>query len=279
MNETHETVENPGGGPESALPPSTLWLLLEGRALGELATTWMVMPALRRAPRGDGHPVLVLPGFLASDTSTRPLRGFLKKLGYWAHGWKLGRNLGPRPGVEEAMQERLAALHERHGRTVSLVGWSLGGVYARELARQMPEAVRLVISMGSPFTHHPKANHAWRVYEKVTGTTVDELDARFVELQQTPPVPTTSIYSRTDGIATWQCCVEKEGPTSENIEVPGSHLGLGFNPLVLWAVADRLAQPEGHWRRFDLAGARRWLYAKPRPHETDGAEAGAASAG
>ncbi len=253
----------PGTG--SARAPSLGLLLIEGRALGELATTYAVMPLLRRGPRGDGHPVLVLPGFLASDVSTAPLRRFLGRHGYATHPWELGRNLGPREGVEDRLMERLLEIRERHGRKVSLIGWSLGGVYARILANRSPEDVRCVITLGTPFNADPKANNSWRLFEWVSGQRIDEVDPEtFRHIRETPPVPTTSVYSRTDGVTSWRCCVDKEGPLAENIRVPGSHCGLGANPLVLHAVLDRLAQPQGGWRRFRRSGLKRLLYWRPR---------------
>lgn len=251
MRSVIPAVEPAPAAPLRLLPPSKLWLLLEARAAGELLTTMALRRWLRRLPRGDGHPVLLLPGFLASDFSTRPLRSFLRDLGYWAHRWKLGRNLGVRGDLEERMAERLREIHERHGRRVSLVGWSLGGVYARVLAHRFPEQVRSVVSLGAPFAADTKANNSWRLYEWLTGARLDEMRAeRLAEFRDTPPVPTTSIFSRTDGIAAWQTTLQREGPQAESIQVPGSHLGLGFNPLVLYAIADRLAQEEGAWRPF-----------------------------
>jgi pimeloyl-ACP methyl ester carboxylesterase len=248
--------ESAAGPPPRISPPSLLWLLLEGRAAGELATTLALRPLLRRLPDGDGHPVLLLPGFLAGDVSTRPLRAFLRDLGYWAHRWKLGRNLGIRGDLEERLRRRLEEVHERHGRRVSLIGWSLGGVYARVLANRFPALIRSVITLGAPFAADTKANNSWRLYEWLTQARLDELPHdRLHEFRRTPPAPTTSIFSRTDGIAAWQTSVQREGPHSESIEVPGSHLGLGFNPLVLFAIADRLAQPEGAWKPFFRRGA------------------------
>jgi pimeloyl-ACP methyl ester carboxylesterase len=231
--------------------PSKLWLLLEGRAAGELVTTLALRKLLQRCIHGDGHPVLLLPGFLASDFSTKPLRRFLRDMGYWAHRWKCGRNLGLVGDLEERMRQRLEEVHARHGRPVSLVGWSLGGVYARVLANRYPALVRSVITLGSPFAVDTKANNSWRLYEWITDERLDEIPAeRLAEVRQTPPVPTTSIFSRTDGIAAWQTALQHEEPQAESIEVPGSHLGLGFNPLVLYAIADRLSQTEGDWRPF-----------------------------
>ena len=141
----------------SLKPPSNLLLLAEGRAFAEAAAGVLARPFLRRAPTGDGHPVLVLPGFLASDGSTVPLRRFLRDRGLLPYGWRQGRNLGPRPGVEERIFDRLQELRQRHGRKVSIVGWSLGGIYARELACRAPDDVRQVITLGSPFAGDPKA--------------------------------------------------------------------------------------------------------------------------
>jgi hypothetical protein len=250
---------------ETLRPPSRLLLSLEGRALFELGGFVAALPLLNLAPMGDGHPVLVLPGLVASDVSTRPLRSFLKSRGYATHGWKLGRNLGPRAGVERGMLERVRELRERHGRKVSLVGWSLGGIYARQLAKRLPDDVRQVITLGSPFAGTPRATNAWRIYEWASGQSVDDPAIDFARaLAEPPPVPTTAIYSRSDGICAWQTCVEKEGPQVENIEVEGSHCGLGHNPAVVYAVADRLAQPEGQWRKFEATGWKRLVYPDPR---------------
>ena len=140
--------------------------------------------------------------------------------------------------------------------TVSLVGWSLGGLYARQLAKMMPERVRQVITLGSPFAAGPKATNAWRVYEMASGRRADEEDPRFGgSLTGAPPVPTTAIFSRTDGICAWQGCREEATAMSESIEVESSHCGMGHHPAVVYAVADRLAQAEGEWSPFD----RCWL--------------------
>ncbi|MCH9649272.1 MAG: alpha/beta hydrolase [Deltaproteobacteria bacterium] len=241
--------------PERLPAPSKLWLLLEGRAAGELLTTLALRPLLRRLVRGDGHPVLLLPGFLASDLSTRPLRGFLRGLGYYAHRWNLGRNLGAQGDLEERLSERLDEVFERHQRPVSLVGWSLGGIYARLLANRHPERVRSVISLGSPFAEDVKANNSWRLYEWITKERLDEVSAeRLDEVRRTPPVPTTSIFSRTDGVTAWRSALEREGPQAESVEVRGSHLGLGFNPLVLYVIADRLSQGVDDWLPFFRSG-------------------------
>lgn len=245
-------------------PPSRTLMLLEGRAIHELGAFVGALPLLSLAPRGDGHPVLVLPGLIASDVSTRPLRAFLRNRGYAVRGWGLGRNLGLRPGVQQALTNLVEEMHDAHGRKVSLVGWSLGGLYARQLAKLMPHRVRSVITLGSPFAGPPRSTNAWRVYELASGRSAEEEDLRFGgPLSEPPPVPTTAIFSRTDGICAWQGCMEKASATSESIEVASSHCGMAHHPAVAYAVADRLAQPEGRWKPFERSGWRAMVYPDP----------------
>src|SRR5689334_24979999 len=259
-----ERKEGMSASAHALRPPSKTLMLLEGRALHELGAFVAALPLLSLAPRGDGHPVLVLPGLVASDVSTRPLRSFLKGKGYAVSGWRQGRNLGLRHGVQNAMVDLVQELNDTHGRKVSLVGWSLGGLYARQLAKMMPERVRSVITLGSPFASHPKATNAWRVYEMASGRRADEEDKRFGgSLSEAPPVPTTAIFSRTDGICAWQGCMEKASTKSESIEVESSHCGMGHHPAVVYAVADRLAQGEGQWKPFDRSGWRAIIYPDP----------------
>jgi pimeloyl-ACP methyl ester carboxylesterase len=241
--------------------PSPLMLALEGRAPWELGAAIASYPLLRQAPRGDGHSVIVFPGLAASDLTTVPLRAFLYERGYKPLGWELRFNLGPRDGVIERSIDRVLQVYRRTRRKVSLVGWSLGGVYAREIAKAVPHAVRCVVTLGSPFTGHPKANNAWRIYQLASGHTVDA--AEFARVRETPPVPTTSVFSRSDGIVAWQCCLQVEAPRAESIEVQASHIGLGANPATWFALADRLAQREGRWKAFHREGWRRWLYRDP----------------
>ena len=248
--------------PDIPGPPSKLLELLEVRVVPELATTLAALPLLQFAPRGDGHPVLVLPGLVATDGSTHLMRAFLADRGYAVQGWGLGRNVGLVPGLEAKMVERVRSLHGETGRAVSLVGVSLGGLYARELAARLPSAVRSVVSLGAPVRGRPRDTNVWRLYEMASGRRVD--DAR-IRRPRVPPadVPTTSIFSRSDGLVAWQACVESPTDRRECIEVVGSHCGLGVNAAALHAIADRLAQPEGEWRPFDRGGWRGVLYPDP----------------
>ena len=239
--------------------PGALLLVLEGRAPWEFAASVAATPWLRRLPRGDGHRVLVLPGLAANDLTTLPMRAFLKDRGYQPSAWEQGLNLGPRPGVLDALRTRVRVLFEVDRRKISLVGWSLGGVYARELAKEMPEMIRCVITLGSPFAGPPQATNAWWLFERVSGHPQPDA-AMQAALRVPPPVPTTSIYSRTDGIVAWQCSLNPPGALAENIEVHASHIGLGLNPLAMVAIADRLAQDPKRWRPFATSGLRRWFF-------------------
>jgi pimeloyl-ACP methyl ester carboxylesterase len=261
--EHHEETWMNRTAAQHAAPPSRLLQLLELRASWEFAAGLVALPWLRLAPRGDGHTVLVLPGLVASDASTRMLRGFLKRRGYDVHGWDLGRNYGPRPGIEDAMLALIDRLHAQSGRKISLIGQSLGGAYARSLATQRPDAVRSVITLGSPVTGHPRSSNAWRVYEFASGSSsVDP--SRWQQVTQAPQVPTTSVYSRSDGIVAWRSSIEASAlPHTENIEVISSHIGMAVHPAVLFAVADRLAQPEGEWQPFERRGWRAAVFPKP----------------
>ncbi|RYX90423.1 MAG: alpha/beta hydrolase, partial [Comamonadaceae bacterium] len=213
-------------------------------------------PLLAKAPAGDGRTVIIFPGLSANDATTIPLRRYLDHLGYRTEGWSQGFNFGPRAGVLESARAQLVNAFNRSGQKVSLIGWSLGGVYARELAKELPDMVRDVITLGTPFSGPPKSTNAWRVYELASGRTIDR-EVENYNLPEAPPVPTTSIYSRTDGIVAWQGSIQlpsQSNPDTENVEVIASHIGLGINPGAWWVVADRLAQPQGRWKPFARKG-------------------------
>jgi dienelactone hydrolase len=245
-------------------PPGLGLLLAEARGIFELNASLLLSPLLMRAPRGDGHPVLALPGFLASDLSMAPMRRYLKELGYDARAWRMGRNIGSVSRMRVALKDRLAEIYNATGRKVSIVGWSLGGVYARDLALQAPDMVRYVVTLGSPFANDVRATNATRLYEALSGEEVEDNSELRKAIAGDLPVPTTSIYSRSDGIVNWRTCLVRPSVTSENIEVHlASHVGLGVNPAALWAVADRLAQGEGQFRQFDRSGPFAIAYAPP----------------
>jgi len=242
--------------------PSKLLLLLETRALVELGASFPARQLLKDLPRGDGHPVLVFPGFLANDLSTRVLRRFLRDLGYVPERWTLGANRGYSEELDHRMQQRLRDVYEKHGRKVSIIGWSLGGVYAREVARALPEYVRQVITMGSPFGGAATSTNVTWIYDLVCDEKTADIDPRLLErLGEAPPVPSTAIFTRSDGVVAWQACREPHpGAFNESVEVKGTHCGLGFNPLVFHVIADRLVQPQEAWRPFLATGWRAALF-------------------
>ena len=239
--------------------PSPWLVMLEARAPWEYAAMLAATPWLNRLPVGDGHPVIVYPGLGAADFTTLPLRNFLRDRGYTPYAWKQGFNFGPKRGVLEGCRAQLQRVATMHRTRVSLIGWSLGGVYARELAKEQPEHTRCVVTLGTPFAGHPRATNAWRLYELVSGHSTHDT-AMIEQIRGAPLCPTTSIYSKSDGVVAWQCSINEAAPHTENIEVHASHIGMGMNPLALYAVADRLAQDPQDWQRFDLKGARKWFY-------------------
>jgi pimeloyl-ACP methyl ester carboxylesterase len=257
-----DSSESPAPGRLRA--PGLGLLLAEVRGIFEFNSSLLLSPLLMRAPRGDGHPVLALPGFLASDLSMAPMRRYLRELGYDTYAWKMGRNIGGVSRLRAALRDRLAEIHASTGRKVSVVGWSLGGVYARDLALQAPDLVRCVVTLGSPFANDVRATNATRLYEALSGETVDDDAELRKAIAGDMPVPATSIYSRTDGVVNWRTCLLRPSDTAENIEVHlASHTGLGVNAAALWAVADRLAQPEGQFSQFDRSGPFAIAYAPP----------------
>lgn len=239
-------------GPKGRAPALPYFLTEPLRGALSLASLPISAPLLAHAPRGDGHAVLVLPGLMASDLSTRPLRRFLRLLGYDVHGWGLGRNVGPTPSVVTGLPRALSDLADSSGRKVSLIGWSLGGIFARELAREEPDSVRQVITLASPYamqdTHQSRADIAFRSQSRrhVPGG----IPGR-ARMRQPVPVPSTAVFSRTDGIVDWQACIEPSGTSHENVQVRAGHLGIGVDPAVMWLLADRLAQPEERWQPFE----------------------------
>jgi len=243
------------------LEPQLLHTLLEGRVLAELAAFPLTLPLLRGLPRGDGHPVMVLPGFSADDTTTKVLRYFLKKQGYSVQTWGFRRNTGLAGNIEERVAERVKKLAQRSGRKVSLVGHSLGGLISRYVAHDLPDCVRQVITVGSPNGLDPKGSNVSNFLARSYGAANPEIMIRGANLHMTkarlerwhnsPMVPLTSIYSRTDGIVHWSSCLDPEDHEfSQNVRVPSSHIGMVHHPMTLWVIADRLAQPEGEWRAF-----------------------------
>ena len=258
--------------------PKGLHSLLEWRALAEVAVLPVAWPLLTSAATGDGHPLLLMPGFGADEWSLVALKAFLQGRGYQVQTWGLGRNVGFHRRHADALAQTLRHLHHQTGRKVSLVGWSLGGVFALHGAHEAPECVRQVITLGSPVNVDASGSQSpalvkalYRLIAHPMGASAHVMQPRAKKMRehQLPPVPLSCLYSLGDGVVPPQAATVDAAPGSEreNIQVAGSHNGLGFNALVLAILSDRLAQPEGQWRPFKPAGVRgsvyRWLTQQP----------------
>jgi len=247
---------------QDAGPAARLYLTEPARGLAGLAALPLAAGWLASARRGDGHGVLVLPGLLASDMSTALLRRYMSWLGYSVCGWQLGRNVGPTDRVLAELPRVLTDLARRTGGQVSIIGWSLGGIYARELARKQPDLARQVITLGSPFRlSDPSQSRADGSYRRRSHLHATGHPIPTPEQVASPiEVPSTAVYSRQDGIVAWQTCVEPETALHQNVEVRCAHLGFGVDPATLWVIADRLAAPAGARRPFRVPKALGTLY-------------------
>ena len=237
--------------------------MLEGRALFEMALLPALYPVLSNTPHGDGHPVLLVPGFTAGDSTLIGLSAFLRSRGYHVETWGLGQNTGFKLKFSHALEQKLRFMHHRHKRKVSLVGWSLGGVYAFYTAHAAPECVRSVVSLGSPMRFSVNEYEVpllvkaiYRYLAHPMGPVAHLANVRAKVLRAPPPVPSTCIFSMTDGIVPPEAARidDTDDDEHENIWVPGSHVGLGFNAAVMWVLANRLSQREGEWKPFDPDG-------------------------
>lgn len=208
---------------EQPSPPSLrLWA---GEAL-EIPKL-LLSPLQRAVPieRGSGQPVVVYPGYLTGDISSLRLRRSLRAAGYAAYGWELGQNRGARSDLLDRLGQRLADVVDRHGEPATLVGWSLGGIFARELAKQRPDLVRAVITLGSPFSGHPRANNAWRIYEAFNDHPVDNPPISS-NLAEKPPVPTIAVWSPIDGIVSPEAARGQPHESDRQVELRERHLSL-----------------------------------------------------
>ncbi len=251
--------------------PSPIHSWLEMRVFNEIATLPMAWPMLMQTPKGDGHPVLLSPGFMGDEGSLFALKRFLESRGYEVHTWGMGRNVGFKTRHATALEQKIRHLHHQTGRKVSLIGWSLGGLFSLHGALEAPECVRQLITLGSPVTMDPEhgsqsapfVRKLYRIIAHPMGPSVHLMQPRSKKLRsrQLPPVPISCLYSISDGVVPAQEATITGDPSHcENIRVYGSHVGLGFNAMVLAIVADRLAQPEGEWKPFEPAGLNGMLY-------------------
>lgn len=244
------------------IPPPAIGLAITEahRALAEFAGLLYTRRFLERMPRGDGHGVVLLPGFLGDDGYNAPLRRYLNKLGYAAVGWAQGRNLGPRGDLLERTVEYIADAADQSGGKVSLIGHSLGGIYARELAKELPDKVRQVITLGSPFGEgRDTGTYPRRLFSALNPD--EQITIQQHSLTEPPPQPTTAVFSKEDGVVNWMTCYQEgRHEQAQNIQVWGSHCGMTINPMVWFLLAERLSQPEDDWRPFRSSSWRRLFY-------------------
>src|SRR5690606_16202770 len=216
------------------IPPLSLKdLLQETRCIPELARLALHWRQIVPAPDVVGQPILLLPGFGASDWMMEPLRRYLMHHGHRVYRWGLGRNHGRLGELLPDLRQRVQAIVEKRGEPIQVVGWSLGGYMAREIGREKPEWFRHLITLGSPVFGGAKYTIFQSRYRR-QGVDLDAIAARIEERFSTPlQVPVTAIYTKTDGIVCWQACLDHRSPHVRHLEVSGSHTGLIYNPDTL----------------------------------------------
>ena len=235
-------------------PSLALFGIEPWRAAFEFASHHMA-PAEAKPAAGDGHPVIIFPGMGTNGTAVAPLRRHCKSLGYEALDWGRGFNRGPEGDIDAWLADlkgHTTELLSGFEQSATLIGWSLGGIYARELAKTMGPRVRQVITIGTPFNASADHTNVGWIFRMLSGSAPPFDAALSARLRSAPAVPTTSIYSRTDGVVAWQTCKhDVESHRVQDLEVDGSHAGLGWNRSVLRIVGDRLAQVPGRWQRYE----------------------------
>ncbi len=235
-------------------PSLALFGIEPWRAAFEFASHHLA-PAEKRPVAGDGHPVVIFPGMGTDGTAVAPLRRYCKALGYEALDWGRGFNRGPQGDIDAWLAELKAhttQLLSGFKQSATFIGWSLGGIYARELSKTMGRRVRQVITIGTPFNANADHTNVGWIFRLLSGSAPPFDAALSARLRSAPAVPTTSIYSRSDGVVAWQTCQHgAESQHVQDLEVSGSHVGLGWNRSVLRIVGDRLGQAPGRWQRYE----------------------------
>ena len=244
--------------------PSILKTVFEWRAAFEGVALLGAYSILRKAPKGNGEPVLVIPGFTTSDNGTHFLRNYLTQQGYEVFGWELGVNNGLNTPQYKKLVKRLRSINKQAGKPVRVIGWNVGGLYARALANDQAKLVSMVITLGAPFalpSMFGVSESLSRLYSFYNDPADNDALYGYSDVwERTPNMPSTSIYSEGDGVINWQFCIDDEGVNTENIRVMGSHLGLTVNPMVYFILAERLSQDESRWRSFQDSKRKNAIY-------------------
>jgi len=227
-----------------AQAPSRLAMLLELRAPLDWASLVYRAPQLAAAPKGDGRPVMLIPGYGTDESSMRPLGHYLKYLGYEVYDWAQGRNRGDVENDVRRVGRRAQEIHDtRDNAPVTLIGWSLGGVTAREAARLFERYVREVITLGTPIIGGPKYTSVAGRFAKSANLNLDDFEKKVHERNSIGiKQPVTSIFSKADGVVDWRASVDTYNKQARNIKVNSSHFGLGANGKVWHLIARLLAE-------------------------------------
>ncbi len=248
----------PSAEPLVDVAPRPSSIFFESRAFAEFGMVGLAATmAAYVAPLGPPRTVLVLPGFVSGDSATVALRLFLRSIGHRPHGWGLGLNVGASHHIAEGVDRTLRNLYHEHGEPVDIIGWSAGGILGRVLASHRSEMVRQVISLGSPINMQSHQTNIGNL-QKLVARFFLEPPRRF-DLDRVP-VPSTTVWTRTDGVVPGLACRQTIRRQAEVVEVKGSHIGLGANGAVFYLLADRLALPRGDWHPFDPPDRLRRLY-------------------
>ena len=227
-------------------PPFRL-LLREFRIGPEWVMARARPKAQERAVVSDGSPVITVPGFCAGDTSMVEMRLNLRAAGFHARGWRMGANMGAKADTLERLHARISGIADKEGRAVHVVGWSLGGLYAREYAKRHPDMVASVVTMGTPFSGSRRANNAWRVYRIIAGHSVDAPPIEFLP-EPKPPVPTYALWSPIDGVIAPQSARGDDSESDEAIEVDTGHFGFAYDASVVDVVIECMLRAEAKKR-------------------------------
>lgn len=224
--------------PESAHTPPARLFLAELAALAQPAR-WAARPPLALPKSADPRVVILLPGFFTHPLRMRYMAQQLERAGHKVKRWGMGMNLGPTEENFDILSRRVQQVHRRYGQKVVLVGWSLGGIFAREMAKRHPEAVAKVITMGSPFSHSPYSNNVWRLYQLITGHSVETPPVQ-ADLSQKPPVETVALWSPRDGVVSPRSACGRAGERDRAIALRCTHMGFADAPEVIRTVAQEL---------------------------------------
>lgn len=218
-------------------PPSPAAMFNEAFTAFEIPRLFLNAPELATLKSEAPRDILVLPGFGAGNGSTIPIRSYLEYLGHRVTGWELGLNTGD---VEQTLYRLVEALQQKTERSFVLVGWSLGGYLAREVARELPGKIEQVFTLGSPIIGGPKYTQVAAIY-RAQGIDVDWIEQAVAAREAvTLTTPVTAIYSKSDGIVSWQACIDEKSPNVEHIEITASHIGLGISADVFRIIGKRL---------------------------------------